>query len=220
MPPPAPPIPSQQPPPPPGTAGRTMATGPQQLWRNLSRLGQAAGITGLLGVIFFFLPWSFTPNVNRTITEPTRSTLTASHSGWSTASGLPLLGGGATFNVFPHLWLVLISMLALIAIAALLAAQRITIRVAAMLITLISLFALLLEILFLVQINSFQGAMNDLTGGRLLQPLYGVSWGYWLSLAATVVALGVGAFMLYQEYVPGTPGRPRIPGGQRPYPTT
>ncbi len=108
------------------------------------------------------------------------------------------------------------------AIAALLGLHRISQHVAALLVTITALVALLLEVLFLVQINSFQGAISELAGGRLNQTLYGVSWGFWLSLIATISALGVGAYLLYQEYAPGRPGapyQPRSPQDQQPYPT-
>jgi len=180
--------------------------------------GQLAGVAGLLLLICFFLPWSFTPDIRAATTQPSASIPTASHSGWSTANGLPLNGGATLFNLFPQLWLVLIAALTLIAIAVLLRLHRITQRLAAALITIISLFALLLEALFLVQMNSLQAAVP----GRLNQALYGVSWGFWLALAATLVALGIGAAMLYQAYAPGLerrPPAPRLPGGQQPYPT-
>jgi hypothetical protein len=195
----------------------------QPFWGELSLLGQAAGVAGLLLLIFFFLPWSFTPDITSATTQLNNHFPTISHSGWSTASGLPLLGGTTNFNLFPQLWLVLISAIALIVITALLAVHRISLRLAAILITLISLFALLLEILFLVQMNSFQNAINDLALGRLNQVLYGVSWGFWLGLVATIVALGVGAYMLLQAYAfgtRGTPRAPRFPGDQQPYPAT
>jgi hypothetical protein len=188
----------------------------------LTLLGQVAGIAGLVLLIFFFLPWSYTPDIRTAITQPTGTIGTINHSGWSSAVGLPLNGGNILFNLFPHLWLVLVSALALIVIAVLLGVHRITLRLAAILISIISLFALLLEILFLVQMNSVQGAVNEQLGGQLNQTLYGVSWGFWIALIATIVALGVGAYMLYREFVPQarqTPQAPRFPGGQQPYPT-
>ena len=175
-------------------------------------------MAGLLLLVCFFLPWSFTPDIRAATTQPSASIPTASHSGWSTANGLPLNGGATLFNLFPQLWLVLIAALALIAIAALLWLHRITQRLAAALVTTIALFALLLEALFLVQINSVQAAVP----GRLNQTLYGVSWGFWLALVATLVALGIGASMLYQAYAPDLQRRaqaPQLPEGQQPYPT-
>jgi hypothetical protein len=204
-----------------GAPGETTAVA-QPFWTELTLLGQVAGVAGILLLIFFFLPWCFTPDVSAASTPITNRFPTTSHSGWSTASGAPLLGGATNFNLFPQLWLILLSALALIAVAVLLGRQRIGVRLAALLITIISLYALLLEILFLVQIDSFQGAINELAGGRLNQTLYGVSWGFWLALVATVVALGMGAYMLYQEHAPeGTraPRAPRFPEGQQPYPT-
>jgi hypothetical protein len=195
--------------------------GSQKIWGDLAQLGQAAGIAGALLVIFFFLPWSFTPDIRASTTQITSNFPTVSHSGWSTAVGIPLLGGTVQFTLFPHLWLVLLCALALIATAALLRLYRIGVRLAAMLITGLSLLALVLELLFLAQINSFQGAINALAGGNLNQTLYGVSWGFWLALVATIVALGIGAYMLYQEYAPGarrTPQAPRFPEGQQPHP--
>jgi hypothetical protein len=194
----------------------------QGFWGELTLLGQVAGVSGLLLVVFFFLPWSYTPDVSAASTQITDRIPTTWHSGWATAIGVPLFGGTTNFNIFPQLWLVLFSALALIVIAWLLGTQRISHHLASILVTLTALFALLLEIFFLVQINSFQSAINDLAGGRLNQTLYGVSWGFWLALVATVVALGVGVYMLYQAYEPRTPHpsqAPRFPGDQQPYPT-
>jgi hypothetical protein len=213
--------------PPPGQASYPRSGSPQRtrpaaaartFWKALPLLGQVAGIAGLLLVIFFFLPWSFTPDISAASTQITNRIPTAWHSGWSTASGVPLFGGTTNFTIFPQLWLVLVGAVALIVIAGLLGSHRINLRLAALLVTSVSLVALLLEILFLVQINSFQGAMDDLAGGRLNQTLYGVSWGFWLGLVATIVALGVGAYMLYQEYAPGETRRPQAPrfGGEQP----
>ncbi|HEU5369676.1 MAG TPA: hypothetical protein VFU69_14485 [Ktedonobacterales bacterium] len=206
-----------------GAPGPTRAARAQTLWRELTLLGQVAGIAGLALFIFFFLPWCFTPDTSAASTPITDRLSTTSHSGWASAAGLPLLGGTTSFNLFPHLWLVLISALALMAIAALLGLHRISQHVAALLITITALVALLLEVLFLVQINSFQGAISELAGGRLNQTLYGVSWGFWLSLIATISSLGMGAYMLYQEYAPGRPSapyQPRSPQDRQPYPTT
>ncbi len=198
------------------------AAGRPAFWSELTLLGQVAGVAGLLLLIFFFLPWSFTPDVSAASTQITNRIPTTWHSGWSTAVGVPLFGGTTNFNIFPQLWLMLLCALALIVIAGLLGAHRISQGLATLLITLTALFALLLEIFFLVQINSFQSAIDDLAGGRLNQTLYGVSWGFWLALVATVVALGVGVYMLYEAYQPGTPRTPqapRFPGDQQLHPT-
>jgi hypothetical protein len=205
-----------------GAQAPTRAARAQTFWRELTLLGQVAGIAGLALFILFFLPWCFTPDTTAAATPITNQIPTSSHSGWATAAGLPILGGSVSFNLFPHLWLVLISALALMAIAALLGLHRINQHMAALLTTITALVALLLEVLFLVQINSFQGAIDDLAGGRLNQTLYGASWGFWLSLVATIVALGVGAYMLYQEYTleaASKPHEPRLPGNQQPTPT-
>ena len=215
--------PQQQPPAgAPGAPGPTGAARAKTFWRELTLLGQVSGVAGLALLIFFFLPWCFTPATSAASTPITDRLSTTSHSGWASAAGLPLLGGTTSFNLFPHLWLVLISALALMTIAALVRLHRISQHVAALLVTITALVALLLEVLFLVQIDSFQGAISELAGGRLNQTLYGVSWGFWLSLIATIVALGVGAYMLYQEYAPGRPGAPyqrRSPEDRQPYPT-
>src|SRR5579871_4892416 len=194
----------------------------QPFWTDLPLLGQVVGVAGILLLVFFFLPWCFTPDVSAASTPITNRFPTTSHSGWSTASGTPLLGGATSFNLFPQLWLILVSALALMVVAVLLGRHRIGVRLAALLTSIIALYALLLEVLFLVQIDSFQSAIDDLAGGRLNQTLYGVSWGFWLALAATVIALGVGTFILYQEYAPegtSTTRAPRFPGDQQPYPT-
>ncbi len=199
----------------------------RKFWRDLTLLGQVEGIAGILLVIFFFLPWLYAPDfASASINNPTGGHLvnipTVSYSGWHVASSLPLFAGNVSISLFPHLWLVLVSALALIVLAVLLGFGRIRPRVAAILMTALALFALLLEVLFLVQANSIQSFFEALVGGALNQQLYGVSWGFWISLAITVVALGVGVYMLLQAYVPGMarrPNRPQFPGSQQPTPT-
>jgi hypothetical protein len=197
--------------------------GIQAFWRDLTLLGQVAGVAGLLILIFFFVPWSFTPDVSAASIQITNRIPTTWHSGWSTAAGVPLFGGTTSFNIFPHLWLVPICALGMLFFAWRLGRQRISQRLAALVITFIALFAVLLEMLFLVQITSFQAAIDDLAGGRVNQTLYGVSWGFWLALVATVIALGVGVYLLYYGYAPRTatrPQAPRLPRDQQPFPTT
>jgi len=199
----------------------------RKFWRDLTLLGQVEGIAGILLVIIFFLPWLYAPDfTSASASNPISGRIgnipTVSYSGWHTASSLPLFTSNASISLFPHLWLVLVSALALIVLAVLLGLGRISLRVAAILMTTLSLFALLLEVFFLIQANSIQSFFESVAGGTLNQRLYGVSWGFWLTLAITVVALGVGAYMLLQEYVPGMARRPRtpqFPGGQQPYPT-
>ncbi len=199
--------------------------GIQAFWHDLTLLGQVAGVSGLLIVMFFFVPWSFTPDVSASSIQITNRIPTTWHSGWATAAGVPLFGGTTSFNIFPHLWLVLLCALALIVFSWLLGRHRIRARLAALLITLIALFAVLLEMLFLVQMTSFQAAIDDLAGGRVNQTLYGVSWGFWLSLVATVLTLGVGVYLLYYGYMPRTAARPQTPHfprdqrDQQPFPT-
>ncbi len=156
-------------------------------------------------VIFFFLPWFYTPDFGRITALQSGNTIpTASHSGWSTAAGQRLFTNVPSLNLFPHLWLVLLGALALIAIAVLLGLRRISVRLAASLITLISLGALLLEFFFLIQASSIEGAVHASLNNSINQSLYGVSWGFWLAVIATIAALGVGIYMALEAFAPGT----------------
>lgn len=197
----------------------------QGFWRAMGLLGQAAGIVGFLLLICFFLPWFFTPDFTSGSISGKSNAPTASYSGWHTASGLPLFDRTSSFTLFPHLWLVLVCSLALIALGVLLGARRIGLRPAAILTAALSLCALLLEFLFLIQANSIQTAVEFASGEKLNQTVYGVAWGFWLAVIATIVGLGVGGFSLLQSYTsagtrntPRTPGMPQHPG-QHPYPT-
>ena len=198
----------------------------QGFWHDMGLLGQGAGVVGFLLLIFFFLPWFFTPDFTSGNISSKSTTPTVSYSGWHTASGLSLFDRTSSFTLFPHLWLVLICALALIVVGVLLGARRIGLRPAAILTSALALCALLLEFLFLIQANSIQAAVEFASGEKLNQTVYGVSWGFWLAVIVTIVGLGVGGFTLMQTYANrGTGSMPRVPGGsshrpgQYPYPT-
>jgi hypothetical protein len=172
-------------------------------------------------VIFFFLPWLYTPNFSANLSG--KSTIpTVTHSGWGTASGVQLFSNVPALNLFPHLWLVLLCALALIVLAVLLWRRRIRVRTAALLISLISLGALLLEFFFLIQASSLGNAIRVGLSSVSNQTLYGASWGFWLTVVATIAVLGVGIYMLLEAFAPGRVRRPRapgMPGGPDQYPT-
>lgn len=193
----------------------------RQFWRELTLLGQVSGVAGVLMVIFFFLPWLYTPNFSANLSG--RTTIpTVTHSGWGTASGVQLFLNVPALNLFPHLWLVLLGALALIVLAVLLGRHRIQARTAALLISLISLGALLMEFFFLIQASSLGNAVRIGLSNATNQTLYGASWGFWLTVVATIAALGVGIYMLLEAYAPDKFRRPRapgMPGGPSQYPT-
>ncbi len=173
-------------------------------WHDLSLLGQVAGLGGVFLLIFFCLPWFFTPDFTSGNVGSKLSTPTVSYSGWHTASGLPIFDRTSSFDLFPHLWLIVVCSLALIALAALLGVQRISQRMAALLTSTIALFVLLLEFLFLLQANSIQAAVAAASGEKVNQTLYGVDWGFWLAVTTTIIVLGVGGFALLRIYGTGT----------------
>jgi hypothetical protein len=203
-------------------AGARSAFSAQQFWRDLALLGQVSGIAGILMVIFFFLPWSYTPDFTANLSGKT-TIPTVTHSGWQSAAGVQLFLNAPALNLFPHLWLVLLCALALIALAVMLGLHRIRVRTAALLISLISLGALLLEFFFLIQISSLGGAIRARLSNITNQSLYGTSWGFWLAVVATIAALGVGVYMLLEAFAPDTfrrrPRAPGMPGGPGQYPT-
>jgi hypothetical protein len=194
-----------------------------QFWRTLSLSGQITGIAGILLLIFFFLPWFYTPDFTAAPAGSRDAIPTVSHSGWHAAGGVKVFSILPALNLFPHLWCVLLGALALIAIAILLGFQRLRPRPAALLITLISLISLLIEFFFLLQVNAIEGAVQSRLNNAVNQSLYGTSWGFWLAVIVTIAELGVGFYLLLEAYTPETisePGAPDGAGGpNRPAPT-
>jgi formate-dependent nitrite reductase membrane component NrfD len=129
---------------------------------------------------------------------------------------LPIFDRTSSFDLFPHLWLVVLCSLALIALAALLGVRRIGQRTAALLTSAIAVFALLLEFLFLIQANSIQAAVESAAGEKVSQTLYGVAWGFWLVVATTIAIAGVGGFTLLRVYGPGIRNTSHVPGSSGP----
>lgn len=184
-----------------GAAGAWAALAQQKPWQDLSLLGQAAGIGGLLLLIFFFCPWMFSPAFTATNPLGLRSFPTASHSGWSVANGVPIFDASTSLALFPHLWLVPLCALALIVMGVMVRMGRLSIRQASVLIVALALVALVVEFFFLIQVNSIEDAFATSQAGIISrQAAYGVSWGFWLGVIVTIVTLGIGLFLLLQEY--------------------
>jgi hypothetical protein len=186
--------------------------------------GQVSGITGVLMLIFFSLPWLYTPDFRANLSGKT-TIPTVTHSGWGTAAGVQLFSNIPALTLFPHLWLVLLCALALIALAVLLGLHRIALRRAALLLTAISFGALVLEFFFLLQVGSLGSAIRIGISATSNQTLYGTSWGFWLTVVTTIAALGIGIYLLLEIFAPETLRKPRAPGmpggpGQYPTPTT
>jgi hypothetical protein len=194
-------------------------------WHDLSLLGQAAGIAGLLLLISFFLPWFFSPAFTARNPLGLTTLPTISHSGWSAASGVPIFDASTSLMLFPHLWLVPLSALALIAVAVLLRMGRLSIRLASVLIVAPAFLALLIEFFFLIQVNSIESAFSLSQAGIIArQVAYGLSWGFWFAVIVTIAALGIGLFLFLQEYGltrRALPGTQQAPGGpdQQGHPT-
>ena len=172
-------------------------------------------------LIFFSLPWLYTPDFKTNLSGKT-TIPTVTHSGWGTAAGVQLFSNAPALNLFPHLWLVLLCALALIALAALVGWHHVSERLAALLLTTISLGALLLEFFFLLQVGSLGSAIRIGVSASSNQTLYGTSWGFWLTVVTTIAGLGVGIYLLLEIFAPETLRKPRapgVPGGPGQYPT-
>jgi len=211
-------------------AGRSLDAG--IFWRNLGLAGQAALVAGLALVVAFFLPWFSTPDPTAgpgggytlaTNKQVVTVAQTATASGWNTAAnGLqtPLFAGGQCsaclsphISIFLALWLVPLAALGLVAIAWLLGRGRLWRRMAAILACVTCLVALALETFFLLEVQSLQSYDQQVfqsAGQQLTGTAYSVTWGFWVALAVSGVALLLSGFLLLQRHKSVT-GMPAIP---------
>jgi len=190
-----------------GSAAPRIWVATQRFWQNLPLSGQSTGIAGVLLVIIFFLPWFYTPDFTADAASNANTIPTVSYSGWQTAGGVKVFSILPSLSLFPHLWCVLLSALALIALALLLGSQHLGPRLAALLLTLLALGALLLEFFFLIQVNALEGAIQSRLNNAINQSLYGTAWGFWLAVIVTIAQVGVGCYLLLEEFAPDTTGR-------------
>lgn len=137
-------------------------------WKSMGLTGQGAGIGGILMFFFFLLPW-YSPSAGE------------SHNGFGSASGIEV--GNVTVSYFPYLWLIFLGILALIAIACLLGMWKIGRRTASIATSELAGLFLLLEICFLIEVNSFKDS---------------TSVGFWLAFIATLAVLGLAVYELMQ----------------------
>ncbi len=201
-------------------------------WRNLGLSGQVALVAGLVLCITFFLPWFSTPDplsspAGGYLVSSTKKTVTVAQtitlSGWNTAAGglrTPFFVSGSCatcltpqVNIFLFLWLIPLAGLVLAWIAWLLGEGRLWRRMAAIMAVTTALVALVLEVFFLLEVQSLQSYSEQvfqLAGQRLTSTAYSVVWGFWAALAVTGVALLVSGFLLLQRHksVTGAPARP------------
>jgi hypothetical protein len=196
-------------------------------WRNLGLAGQVVLLAGIALGVAFFLPWFSTPDPTagprggyQIAATKQVTVIPQTLSGWSTAAnGLqtPFFVGGSCascvmpqVSIFLSLWLIALAALGLIAIAWMLGRALLWRRMAAILACITCLVALMLEAFFLLEVQSLQAYDEQIfqaAGQQLKGTAYGVTWGFWLALAVTGVALFVSGFLLLQRHKSVT-GRP------------
>jgi hypothetical protein len=196
-------------------------------WRNMGLAGQVVMLAGIALAVAFFLPWFSAPdpaasaNGGYQISHAKQVTvIPQTLSGWSTAAnGLqtPFFAGGSCaacvtphVSIFLSLWLVALAALGLVAIAWMLGRALLWRRMAAILACTVCLIALLLELFFLLEVQSLQNYDEQVfqaAGQQLNGIAYNVTWGFWVALAVTGVALLVSGFLLLQRHKSVT-GRP------------
>jgi hypothetical protein len=166
-------------------------------WKRVGLSGQIALVAALALVVVFFLPWFATP-------DPT-----SPGSAWSQATNgaqVAFLGSVACglcqapqINIFPYLWLIPLAALGLVGIVWLLNRGVLWRRLAAILICVTLLVALLVEVSYLLEVQSLHSYAEQImqtTGQQLSGTTYSVTWGFWVALALTGVALLVSGFLL------------------------
>lgn len=107
-----------------------------------------------------------------------------------------------TVALYLYLWLVPLGALGLIATAWFLAQRRISSRLAAMTLAASSALSLLLEVSFLVAVNSAESNTEHIYSTEnvhLTSPIVAVAWGFWLAWAVAVLGLGAGIYLLRQK---------------------
>jgi hypothetical protein len=104
-----------------------------------------------------------------------------------------------TFSL--SLWLVPLGALALLGVAWFLSQRRASSRAAALSLIAISALSLVMELSFVVGVNSLESDVEhtyEAQGGHLVSTLYSVSWGAWLAMVVTAAGLVAGIFALMQ----------------------
>lgn len=200
-------------------------------WQRIGLAGQTTLLGGLALIIVFFLPWFSTPDSTAgpgggyqvTAQKQVIVAQTATASGWNTAAnGLQtpfFVSGPCTSCLTPHvniflaLWLIPLAALGLFAIAWLLSRGLLWRRMAAILACITLLVALVVEVSFLLEVQSLQSYAEQVfqsAGQQLTGTAFSVAWGFWLALAVSGVGLLVSGFLLLQRHKSVT-GMPAIP---------
>lgn len=191
--------------------------------RNLGLGGQMILLAGLALCIAFFLPWFSTPDPTANATGGYEATATKgvftvaktmSVSAWSAASNgfpnpLPVGNSCSTscptfhITIFLSLWLIPVVGLGLIWIAWMMGRGLLWRRMAAIIACVMLLVALAQVGFFLLEVQSLQSFDQQLFLSQNLQltgTVYGVTWGFWVALVASGVALLVSSFLLLQRH--------------------
>ncbi len=190
-------------------------------WRNLGLAGQVILLAGLALGAAFFMPWLSAPDPlagpggGYQVSPKTKEVTVVLHtvSGWNTAArGLetPLFASNSCtacaaphISIFLSLWLIPLAALGLLAIAWMMGRGLLWRRMAAILACIVCLVALALEALFLLEVQSLQSynaQVFQAAGQQLKGAAFSVTWGFWVALAVTGLALLMSGFLLLQRH--------------------
>ncbi len=174
-------------------------------WKALPASGKAALGAGAALLLVFFLPWASAPGLDGVFvlsSKGVKLSHAALYSGWGAAiTGLhgPILlnQDPARLDMAPtqvgYLWLVLLSGLALLVCARLLGRGRIANHVGLLFLSMCSVVSLVVEGMFLVQVLVLHSTAKQIFQQAGAPPVdgavYGLTWGFWLAGAVSVVAL-------------------------------
>jgi hypothetical protein len=159
-----------------------------RFWKNLGVSGQVESIASLALLLCFFLPWYATPDFTHSLTGGAGPF----YSGWRTASAF----SASPFLTFPQLWLIPLSVGGILIILWLLGGQRLSARLAAVMITTISSVVVLVQLGFFVQVLLLQAEQRAIFHTATTN--FDVLGGFWLATAvsATMVATSIWALKL------------------------
>ncbi len=170
------------------------------VWKRLSMVGQVALMTGLLVLLAFSAPWFSVPDFSRLVAQ---HYITTTFSGWGAAAYDFSTILAPHVHLFPHLWLIPLSAVIVLAASLLRSQGKLSQPIATTIFFASYLLIPLVALGFFFQINSLESQVPRPGVGEgediFPKPAYSVAWGFWLTLAICGIALFLSLYALRQH---------------------